>query len=58
MQRKQQAQAAAMADAIGRAVAALREMQALEPDHVKAASLYEVEMGLRHAAGTQNEVTA
>ncbi|MFG3127451.1 hypothetical protein ACGFZU_07080 [Streptomyces tendae] len=44
--------------AITQAVTALREMQALEPDHVKAAALYEVEMRLRHAAGTQNEVTA
>lgn len=58
VQRRQAAQAAAMADAIAKAVAALREMQALEPDHVKAAALYEVEIGLRHAAGTQNEVTA
>ncbi|MER7053389.1 hypothetical protein [Streptomyces sp. NPDC000351] len=57
-QTKQQAEAAAMTDAIAKAVAALREMQALEPDHVKAAALYEIEMGLRHAAGTQNEVTA
>lgn len=56
--KKQQAQAAAMTDAIAKTVAVLRELQALEPDHVKAAALYEVEMGLRHAAGTQNEVTA
>ncbi|MFJ9671432.1 hypothetical protein ACIRP5_11660 [Streptomyces sp. NPDC101221] len=56
--KKQQTQAAAMTDAIAKAVAVLRELQALEPDHVKAAALYEVEMGLRHAAGTQNEVTA
>ena len=58
VRKRQQTQAAAMTDAIGKAIAALREMQALEPDHVKAAALYEVEMGLRHAAGTQNEVTS
>ncbi|WP_406227456.1 hypothetical protein [Streptomyces anthocyanicus] len=57
-QQKQQAGTVAMTDAITQAVAALRDMQALEPDHVKAAALYEIEMGLRHAAGTQNEVTA
>ncbi|GGW50011.1 HNH endonuclease signature motif containing protein [Streptomyces griseoloalbus] len=45
-------------DAIAKAVTALREMQALEPDHIKAAQLYEIELRLRHAAGTQDEVAA
>lgn len=57
-QEKQTAELAGLKEAITGAVAQLREMQALEPDHVKAASLYEIEMRLRHAAGTQNEVTA
>jgi len=43
---------------IAEAVQRLQFTQSTEPDHVKAASLFEIEMGLRHAAGTQNEVTA
>ncbi|WP_217235400.1 hypothetical protein [Streptomyces sp. AC555_RSS877] len=57
-QGKQAADLAHLQWAIGKAVADLRELQAVEPDHVKAASLYEIEMGLRIAAGTQDEVTA
>jgi hypothetical protein len=57
-QEKQAAELGHLKAAIAAAVATLRELQAVEPDHVKAASLYEIEMRLRHAAGTQNEVTA
>ncbi|MFD5491529.1 hypothetical protein ACFWH4_00970 [Streptomyces sp. NPDC127091] len=47
-----------MRAAIAKATAQLRELQSAEPDHAKAAALYEIEMGLRHAAGTQDEVAA
>jgi hypothetical protein len=56
--KRQEADATAMRTAVSEAVAALREMQALEPDHVKAAQLFEVELRLRHAVGTQDEVSA
>ncbi|WP_020135127.1 hypothetical protein [Streptomyces sp. 351MFTsu5.1] len=55
---KQQAELAALQAAMAVAVQRLQFMQSTEPDHVKAASLFEVEMGLRIAAGTQDEVTA
>lgn len=57
-QEKQAAAVASLKSAIAEATAVLRELQAVEPDHVKAAALFEVELRLRHAAGTQNEVTA
>lgn len=56
--RKQQTESAGLKDAIAKAVVTLRELQAAEPDHTKAAALYEVEMGLRLAAGIQDEVAA
>ncbi|MBR8638695.1 hypothetical protein KEF29_03620 [Streptomyces tuirus] len=55
---KQQAEVAYLKAAIAGAAAQLRKLQAAEPDHTKAASLFEIEMGLRTAAGTQDEVTA
>jgi hypothetical protein len=57
-QKQQRAELAGLKEVVAAAATQLREMQALEPDHVKAASLYEIEMRLRHAAGTHNEVTA
>jgi hypothetical protein len=57
-QQKQQAELADLKGAIAEAVIQLREMQRAEWGHVKAAQLYEIEMRLRHAAGTQDEVTA
>lgn len=57
-QEKRQAETESLKTAIAKAVADLRDLQAVEPDHVKAASLFEIEMRLRHAAGTQNEVSA
>ncbi|MCX4697059.1 hypothetical protein [Streptomyces sp. NBC_01373] len=44
--------------AIAKAVVTLRELQGAEADHTRAAALFEVEMRLRTAAGTQHEVTA
>ncbi len=57
-QEKQVAETAYLKTAIATATAELRKLQAAEPDHVKAAALFEVEMRLRTAAGTQDEVTA
>lgn len=57
-QEKQGAAVASLESAIAEATAVLRELQAVEPDHVKAAALFEVELRLRHAADTQSEVTA
>lgn len=57
-QEKQVAEIASLKTVIATASAQLRDLQAVEPDHVKAACLFEIEMRLRHVAGTQNEVTA
>lgn len=57
-QEKKSAEVTYLKTAIVEATAALHKLQAAEPDHVKAAALFEIEMRLRHAAGTQNEVTA
>lgn len=43
-----------IAEAVGR----LKSLQSAEPDTGKAAALYEIEMRLRFAAGTQDEVAA
>lgn len=55
---KQQAKLADLKGAVAEAVIQLREMQRAEWGHIKAAQLYEIETRLRHAAGTQDEVTA
>ena len=55
---KQQAELDHLKKAIAEAVIQLREMQRAEWGHAKVADLYGIEMRLRHAAGTQDEVTA
>lgn len=57
-QEKKVAEVGHLKDAIAKAVATLRELQGVEADHTRAAALFEVEMRLRTAAGTQDEVTA
>ena len=55
---KQQAELASLKAALAEATQRLAFLQSTEPDHMKAAALYEVEIKLRFAAGTQDEVTA
>lgn len=55
---KEQADLAALKAGVAEATQRLAFLQSSEPDHVKAAALYEIEMGLRFAAGTQDEVSA
>ncbi|MFF1544143.1 hypothetical protein [Streptomyces sp. NPDC058291] len=58
VQKRQQAELAELKGVIAEAVLQLREMQRVESGHVKAAGLFEIEMRLRHAVGTQDEVAA
>lgn len=52
------AEVARLRGEIAAAVDRLRDMQRLEPVHARAAALYGVEMQLRYAIGTEQEVAS